>query len=85
MITNETEFFTAEEAVKLELYDAIKSGETKFAGHYELSKDGDFEFNQQSFVFKDKRGNLRVGKFTDVDEVIKFMEYIREREVKENA
>ena len=85
MITNETEFFTSEEAVKLDLYDAIKNGETKFAGQYELSKDGDFEFNQQSFVFKDKRGNLRVGKFTDVDEVLKFMEYIREREEKENA
>ena len=85
MITNQTEFFTADEAVKLELYDAIKRGETKFAGHYELSKDGDFEFNQKCFVFKDKRGNLRVGKFTDVDEVLKFMEYIREREAKENA
>ena len=85
MITNETEFFTAEEAVKLELYDAIKRGETKFAGHYELSKDGDFDFNQKGFVFKDLRGNLRVGKFTDVDEVLKFMEYIREREAKENA
>ena len=44
MITNETEFFTAEEAVKLNLYDAIKNGETKFAGQYELSKDGDFDF-----------------------------------------
>ena len=85
MITNETEFFTAEEAVKLELYDAIKHGETKFAGHYELSKDGDFDFNQNGFVFKDPRGNLRVGKFRDVEEVLKFMNYIREREVKENA
>ena len=36
-------------------------------------------------MFKDERENLRVGKFTDVDEVLKFMEYIREREEKENA
>lgn len=85
MITNETEFFTSEEAVKLELYDAIKRGETKFRGHYELSKDGDFEFNQKGFVFKDPHGNLRVGKFRDTDEVLKFMDYIREREVKENG
>ena len=85
VISNKTEFFTAKEAVKLELYDAIKRGETKFEGHYELSREGDFGFNQKNFVFKDKRGNLRVGKFTDVDEVLKFMEYIREREEKENA
>ena len=43
------------------------------------------KLNDKCFVFKDERENLRVGKFTDVDEVLKFMEYIREREEKENA
>ena len=85
MITNETEFFTVAEAVKIELYDAIKRGETNFSGYYKLSKDSDLNFNQKGFVFKDPSGNLRVGKFTDTDEVLKFMEYIREREEKENA
>ena len=85
MITNETEVFTSNQAIQLELYEAIKRGETKFSGHYELNKDGNLDFKQQNFVFKDKRGNLRVGKFRDADEVLEFMDYIREREVKENA
>ena len=85
MIEAETEYFSAKQAIQLELYDAIKRGETKFSGHYELVKEGDFNFKQQNFMFKDKNGNMRVGKFTDVDEVLKFMDYIRERELKENV
>ena len=85
MIPNESEFFTAEEAIKLELYEAIKRGETLFTGRYELNRNGTFDFKQQNFVFKDKYNNYRVGKFSDVDEVLEFMNYIREREVKENV
>lgn len=85
MIDTVPEFFTAKQAIQLEVYDAIKSGETKFSGHYELGKDGDFNFKQQNFMFKDKNGNVCVGKFSDVDEVLNFMEYIRERELKENV
>ena len=85
MITNELEYFTAQEAIKAGLYDAIKRGESKFSGHYELSKDGNFDIKQQNFVFKDTNNNLRIGKFRDVDEVLDFMSYIREREVKEDV
>lgn len=85
MIPNESEIFTAEQAIKSELYEAIKRGETTFAGRYELNKNGTFDFKQQNFVFNDNHKNLRVGKFSDVDEVLEFMNYIREREVKENV
>ena len=85
MITNEVEQFTAQTAIKAELYDAIKRGETKFAGYYELSKNGDFSFKQQNFIFTDVNGNLRVGRFETADEVLNFMSYIKEREDKENA
>ena len=83
MITNETEFFTADEARELELYEAIKRGETKFSGRYEVSKNNTLDFKQQNFVFTDNRGNLRVGKFRDIDEVLKFMDYVRVREAKQ--
>ena len=84
MITNEIESFTSRDAIEAELYDAIKRGETKFSGHYELRRDGNFDCKQQSFIFKDKTGILRVGNFQDVDEVIDFMIYVREREMKDN-
>lgn len=85
MIPNETEFFTANQVIEIGLYDAVKRGETLFTGRYELNKNGIFDFKQQNFVFKDKYNNYRVGKFNDVDEVLEFMNYIREREVKENV
>ncbi len=84
MITNEVEKITAAQAIDAELYDAIKRGETKISGHYECGK-GDLIFKQQVFSFTDRNGNLRIGKFTDVEEVLDFMDYIREREMKENA
>ena len=85
MVTNDTELFTADEVIELELYDAIKRGETKFEGHYECTKGKTLEFKQRAFVFTDKYGNLRIGKLIDDDEVISFVEYIKERELKENA
>lgn len=84
MIPNEVETFTAKQAIDAELYDAIKRGETKFSGHYECGK-GDLMFRQQVFTFTDSHKNFRSGKFIDVDEVLKFMDYIREREMKENV
>ena len=84
MITNEIEKFTVAQAIDAELYDAIKRGETKFSGHYECGK-GDLIFKQQTFSFTDKKGNMRVGKFADIEEVLAFMDYIRERELKENV
>ena len=81
MITNETEIFTSEEAVNRGLYEAIKRGETKFEGHYECGKSGILEFKQKNFVFTDIGGNLRVGKFKDDTELLKFVEYIKSYEV----
>lgn len=77
MITCDTEKFTAEEAIAVGLYDAIKRGETKFSGRYECGKDGVFEFKQNALVFTDKSGNLCVKKFQDDNEVLKFIDYIK--------
>ena len=84
MIPNEVEAFTAEQAINADLYDAMKRGEAVFAGHYECGK-GDLMFKQQVFTFTDNRGNFRSGKFAGVEEVLDFMDYIREREMKENV
>ena len=65
MINCDTEKFTADEAIAVGLYDAIKRGETRFGGRYECGKGGILEIKQQTFVFNDNRGNLRVGKFKD--------------------
>ncbi len=85
MIPSEIKFFTAKQVIELGLYDAIKRGETLFTGRYELNRNGTFDFKQQNFVFKDNYNNYQVGKLSDVDEVLEFMNYIREREVKENV
>ncbi len=85
MLTNENEFFTAEEAIALNLYDTVKSGETNFSGHYTLTKGKNFEIKQQFYIFKDRVGNMHVGKFKNNQEVMKFMAYIMEREKEENA
>lgn len=84
MIETEVEKFSAAQAIDAELYDAMKRGETKFSGHYECGK-GDLNFRQQAFSFTDRNGNMRVGKFADVEEILDFMDYIRERELKENV
>ena len=75
---------TAAQAIDAELYDAMKRRETKFSGYYECGK-GNLIFRQQAFSFTDRNGNLRVGKFADVEEILNFMDYIRERELKENV
>ena len=85
MITDEVELFTADKAVELELYDAIKRGETEFGGRYKCTKNRRLEFRQQAFIFTDKHGNLRIGKFIDDDELISFVDYIKMREEKENV
>lgn len=80
MIDYDTETITAETAIEIGLYDAIRRGETKFGGRYECGRDGVFEFKQRTLVFTDKSGNLRVNKFKDIDEVLKFIEYVRTKE-----
>lgn len=77
MITNELEYFTAKQAVDEGLYEAIKRGETVVAGYYEYGKDGELDFKQQNFVFKDKSGTLRIGKFHNADNVLEFLELMK--------
>lgn len=79
MITNEVELFTGKEALHLGLAEAVERGETKIAGQYKIFGDGELEFKQRNFVFKDKAGNLRVGKFKDEGEIFSFMAELCER------
>lgn len=69
MIDNEMETFTAAEARATGLIDAIERGETVVEGYYTLTAGG-LQFNQRAFVFKDKLGNLRVGRFKDDKELL---------------
>ena len=80
MITQEIEIFTAEQAAAAGLNEAIKRGETRFEGSYECGK-GVFTFKQQNFVFTDKFGSLRVGRFADDDSVARFIKFLRTGEI----
>ena len=59
------EQFTAQSAVVAGLIEAIKRGETKITGSYELTADGFLIFAQNNFSFIDKSGKLRLGRFAD--------------------
>ena len=69
MIDKEMETFTASEAKDAGLIEAIERGETVVEGYYTLMAGG-LQFNQRAFVFKDKLGNLRVGRFKDGKELL---------------
>ena len=77
MVSNELEYFTAQEALDAGLFEALKRGETKICGHYEYDKSGSIEFKQQNFVFKDKNNDLRIGKFKNADDVLEFMVLVK--------
>ena len=66
MIDLQVELFTAQTAVDAGLIEAVKRGEVKITGSYELTQDGFIQYQQNNFVFKDKFGNLRCGKFTEI-------------------
>lgn len=72
MIDTQLEEFTAAEAVSIGLIEAIKRGEAKVSGTYELLPEGGIKFDQNNFLFKDKWGELRVGSFKDADELQSF-------------
>lgn len=72
MVDLEIEEFTAETATRAGLVDAIKRGETKISGTYELTPEGYVEFEQNNFVFTDKNNNLRGGRFKDDSELLNF-------------
>ena len=72
MIQTQAEIFTAIDAVNAGLIDAIKNGETRLECHVEINK-GELIFDQRTFTFTDKNGNLRNGKFKDDSELIAFV------------
>lgn len=75
MVDVKIEDFTAEQAKELGLVDAIKRGEVKITGTYEIKQDGEFCVDQNNFVFTDKFGKLRAGKFETNTDVIFFQNY----------
>ena len=84
MITNELEVFTAQEAINAGLPEALERGETKIEGNYAIFGNGGLEFKQRNFVFRDKAGNLRVGKFKDEGEIFSFMTELSKEIEEEN-
>jgi len=72
MIDLKIEEFTAAEAVKAGLIDAVKNGEVKINGTYELTQSGNLECEQNNFCFTDRYGNLRAGRFKDRHELLDF-------------
>ena len=60
------ETFTAQTAIDAGLIEAVKRGETKITGSYELTPEGFLNYAQNNFIFKDKFGNLRCGKFKEI-------------------
>lgn len=75
MIDNEVELFTAQKAIEEGIFAAIKRGETRIAGSYEILSDGTLKFNQRNFTFVDKHGNFRVGRFKDSTELDEFFSW----------
>lgn len=85
---NDLEFeqFTAQSAVEAGLIEAIKRGEAKITGSYELTADGFLVYEQNNFLFTDKTGKLRCGRFVeifhDIVEVNKFLVLFLEEGIK---
>lgn len=74
MIDTEVEKFTSTEAINAGLIEAVQRGETIIQGSYSLSDDGYLNFKQNNFVFTDKYGGLRAGKFADNYQLMEFCE-----------
>ena len=74
MIDLELEKFTASCAIDAGLVDAVQRGDCVINGSYSLSDDGYLEFKQNNFVFTDKHGGLRLGKFADNYQLLNFCE-----------
>lgn len=74
MIDSELENLTAAEAVDAGLIDALKRGEVRINGTYEVYKDGTLDFDQNNVTFRDKNNKLRVCRFKDDYELLKFVE-----------
>ena len=74
MIDTEVEKFTSTEAIIAGLIEAVQRGDCVISGSYSLSDDGYLNFKQNNFVFTDKYGGLRVGKFADNYQLMEFCE-----------
>lgn len=74
MIDTEVEKFTATGAIEAGLIEAVQRGDCVVNGSYRLSKDGYLKFGQNNFVFTDKSGGLRVGRFADSCQLMNFCE-----------
>lgn len=74
MIDVEVEKFTATGAIEAGLVEAINRKDCVVSGSYRLSSDGYLELKQNNFVFNDKSGVLRVGKFADNYQLMGFCE-----------
>ena len=74
MIDKKLERLSAEEAVKAGLIDALQKGEVKIEGIYSIGKDCKIDFKQKNFFFRDKTNEVRLVKFADNVEVLKFWE-----------
>ena len=72
MIDTKVEEFLANTAISVGLPEAIKRGEAVVEGSYSIDKNGSINFHQKNFVFKDKNGELRIGKFADSEELLDF-------------
>lgn len=80
------ELFTAQTAVDAGLIEAVKRGEAKITGSYKITPEGFLQYEQNNFVFKDRFGNLRAGKFIetfhDIAEITLFSALFLEEKVK---
>lgn len=74
MIDTKFEKFTATSAIEAGLIEAVQRGDCVVNGSYRLSKDGYLELGQHNFVFTDKSGGLRVGRFADSYQLMNFCE-----------
>ena len=73
MIDAKIEEFTAEEASAAGLGIALIQGSTQLEGTFQFNHNNKrFEMKQKNIVFKDNIGNLRVCKFKNEVELLKF-------------
>lgn len=72
MIDKKLEWLTADEAVKAGLIEALRKGEVKLEGIYTIGKDCKVDFKQKNFFFTDNDNEIRLAKFADNAEVMKF-------------
>ena len=73
MIDTKVEHFLANIAIEAGLPEAMKKGEVVVEGNYSIDHNGNLNFHQKNFVFTDKNGVLRVGKFADSEELLDFV------------